>query len=312
MQTKNISKNRIGKWLFTALLTAVFALSAAAAIGLPKNVAQRTAHAAAGAPDTSWYDGHESDTVFDISTPAELAGLASLITGSLSFTGKTINLIADIDLEIGGFGTDYNDSKGWIPIGTSTSASFQGAFNGGGHEISGLYIKDGGNDFAGLFGCVEDLGTVENLSVRGTVEARGDRMGSGGGTGGIVSLLRGSVKNCRSFVNVTAYNSGMPIAGGIAGYLSRTGKISDCYAECEISTLFFGGGIAGFWYNDNPGSYPTGGIFNCMTVCKVTVTGAGTSSSCYAGGIIGNGGQCPVKDCIALGESLHDPASLAI
>ncbi len=49
--------------------------------------------------DTSWYS--ESGTSFEISTPEQLLGFASLINGGKTFKGKTVRLTADIDLNPG-------------------------------------------------------------------------------------------------------------------------------------------------------------------------------------------------------------------
>ena len=74
-----------------------------------------------GSVDTSWYSA-EAKT-FEISTPAQLAGLAAIVNGKAdgiaqdSFSGKTIKLTADLDL--GGVkGSDGTWSgKAWTSIG---------------------------------------------------------------------------------------------------------------------------------------------------------------------------------------------------
>ena len=98
------------------------------------------------APDTTWYDA--SKTSFDISTAAQWYGLAKLISeettaGSVT-SGKTFNLVADIDLNPGWDAstkkaptvTEDNPSPyTW----TLHSSSFNGTFDGQNHTISGIY-----------------------------------------------------------------------------------------------------------------------------------------------------------------------------
>lgn len=120
-------------------------------------------------PDLSWYLGHENDTVFEISTAAQLLGLMEmhkdyyLSDGTekvqykedrAKLAGKTIELTADIDLNPGWDATTtVNGANGtgpsssytitlpesapnkWYPMG-----GFQCIFDGNGHTIKGLYI----------------------------------------------------------------------------------------------------------------------------------------------------------------------------
>jgi hypothetical protein len=91
--------------------------------------------------DTSWFDSSKSS--FTINTAAELAGLAELVNSGTNFSGKTINLGADIDLL----------NLEWIPIGTKDNP-FRGKFNGADMEISNLNIDAPDATNAGLFGYV--------------------------------------------------------------------------------------------------------------------------------------------------------------
>ena len=65
--------------------------------------------------------------------------------------GINITLTADITL-----------TGEWTPIGTAWNNSYTGTFDGGGHTISGLTVK-GSDEYAGLFGCIGDGGTVKNV-----------------------------------------------------------------------------------------------------------------------------------------------------
>ena len=67
-----------------------------------------------GSADTSWYNRHESDAKYRITTAEQLAGLAQLVndkTTSTSFAGKKIYLDNDLDLS----------GHQWSPIGTGSN-----------------------------------------------------------------------------------------------------------------------------------------------------------------------------------------------
>ncbi|MCD8269038.1 MAG: hypothetical protein LUD46_11700 [Parabacteroides sp.] len=107
---------------------------------------------------TDWYDGHESDPEYEISTAAELAGLVQLVINRTNFSGKTIKLTQDIDLE----------SKEWLKAGSS-SQNFKGTFDGQGFLVQNLKIDVDGQAgealYLGLFPCISDA-TIQNLGVK--------------------------------------------------------------------------------------------------------------------------------------------------
>ena len=114
-------------------LLAIFAISVVQAQDLPvtewKNLAE-----------TDWYS--ETESSFEISTAETLAGLSLLVSEGTTFEGKTIELIANIDL----------DGNLWTPIGPDIDNSFMGTFNGNDHVISNLIVNQPDEDFAGLSG----------------------------------------------------------------------------------------------------------------------------------------------------------------
>ncbi len=149
-----------------------------------------------GAVDTSWYN--TTDKSFTIYNADQLAGFGQIVGGMAedikldAFEGKTVKLLADIDL---GDAEDNNDEdKIFYPIGyynnaktyvrpnapiTSSVSSFEGTFDGNGHTIKNFYqntwemVGDDShypatdnyyNDAMGLFGYVLN-GTVKNLTV---------------------------------------------------------------------------------------------------------------------------------------------------
>lgn len=152
-----------------------------------------------GTVDTNWYDA--SKDTFEISTAAELAGLAELVSAFEVFDETiVIKLTADIDL----------GNREWTPIGGDSDWSFGGTFDGQGHTIRGLCIN-ATTDNQGLFGYIDKSAIVQNLIVTGSVTT------SKGFTGGIVGRSprnKGTVRNCGFYGTVTATGTSGGVVGG--------------------------------------------------------------------------------------------------
>ena len=232
--------------------------------------------------DESWYDASKDE--FTISTAAELAGLAQLVNAGTDFSGKTIYLDADIQLN----NTDNWENWGttapansWTAIGNSTN-KFKGIFDGQGHTISGIYISNN-SDYQGLFGHVGEGGTIQNLSVTASYIKAGSTVG------GIVGYnSAGTVSNCSNSGKVAGsgiYNS---YIGGIVGN-NNAGTIESCFNSGTVTgegTKPNVGGIAGINY----GSGAT--VKNCSNSGEVIGNNAnscgGIAGINYIGAIISN------------------------
>ncbi|MGN1235032.1 MAG: hypothetical protein ACI4U2_03525, partial [Christensenellaceae bacterium] len=212
-----------------------------------------------GTKDVSWYS--EDRTSFVIDSPAELAGLASLVEEGNTFAGKVIELSGDIRLG----DSDDSDmweyiapSTVWSPIG-SESHPFCGTFNGNGHVIDGVYgssvfgfVKDGtvanftlkrsclkGENYVGIVGRAQDSAIVNVVNESGSVNA------SGYYAGGIVGYLDyGKIVRCENHASVTGYANG---TGGIAGYASGSVELS-VNDGCIMGADQKVGGIVGYLY----------------------------------------------------------------
>lgn len=119
-----------------------------------------------GDVEYDWYTGEEEMT---LSSAADFAGFAALVNGTAapatttyaareaaavdSFSGKTITLATDIDL----------NGLNWTPIGNWDNA-FEGTFDGNGYTIKNLYVNDATLEGAGLFGVAQNA-TIKNLTV---------------------------------------------------------------------------------------------------------------------------------------------------
>jgi hypothetical protein len=134
-----------------------------------------------GSINTSWHDPLFSE--YDIYTASQLAGLASLVRDGNSFSGKTINLRADIKL---------NDVDNWensfVPAGSTV---FEGAFNFNGYGVYGTYFSSSSENilsfgsayFGGPINCqnIIVMGDMlagaeiaaDSIRIEGNVTARG-------------------------------------------------------------------------------------------------------------------------------------------
>lgn len=225
------------------------------------------------APDTAWYDS--SVTSYDLTTRAQLAGLASLVNSNITFSGKTIRLTADIDLRGG--------TCGWLPIGASSADAFMGTFDGQGHAITGLFVS-GDAEYQGLFGVIADAASCTGK--------------------GETNLNSGHVKNLTVSGDVTGGKNVGIIAGAVIKFGETTPIIENCLVMGSATGTDNVGGIAGlntgYNYSDSnktPDNRKGSTIINCASTAAVTATGEGGS----AGGIVGRNKGGEVYNCAASG-----------
>ena len=239
--------------------------------------------------DYTWYASSKTDYI--IANADQLAGFSAIVGGMDgqtrdSFAGKTVKLIADIDLNDGEdnnaadrifYPIGYkNSTSGYIRTNGSVTSgleSFEGIFDGNGHTISNFYqntwemfgdynegYSAGSNyykDGMGLFGYVVN-GTVKNLTV--------DNFSSDGEftpTGVIAAYAVKStfeniaITNC----NPRVYNTGNGGIVGIGGNsddpdtykltftnitIDNTNKISALWGSWDVAC----GGLVGMFRGD--------------------------------------------------------------
>ena len=232
--------------------------------------------------DPNFIGAGTSDKPFEIETPEQLAKLAQLVNvGNANYRDKYYKLTVDIDLSY--YGEEWNDSKGWIPIGKReeySSYDFYGHFDGNNHKVSGLYINDSNLDYVGLFGFISGGGTVKNLGVDGDVTGNN----SVGGVAGLVGGY-GEITNCYSTVTVSG--KGMHI-GGVVGYVDV--NMTNCYATGAVSGDNRVGGVVGIvgYSGSVTNCHATGAVGGDNNVGGVAggVYWGGSIVNCYATGAV--------------------------
>ena len=218
-------------------------------------------------------DGQGNYTV----TSAEgLKNIAKLVNEEWKL-GINITLTADIDLK----GID------WTPIGKDGNKAYTGTFDGNGKTITGLTVT-GSYKYAGLFGDIDENGTVKNVVLE-DVQITSDN--SSGSVGGVAGDSWGTIENC----SVSGSVSGTTFAGGVVGS-QWGGSITGCNTSATVKGEAYVGGIAG---ETNYGATLTA----CYATGSVTLVSNNDIGTYFAGGVVGsNGGSSTLIACYATGN----------
>ncbi len=208
-------------------------------------------------------------SVENIRTVEELVAFRDKVNTGLTYEGKTINLLADLDLS-SICGENVNGQEvSWEPIGNGTDDThiFKGIFDGKGHKIDNLYINTT-NSYQGLFGYAKS-GEIKNINIK-SGNINGYYM-VGSLAGGISGVTLSRVGN---EVNVNATNN---MAGGIVGTMDEKSTILQCYNK---------GNISANWNIDYKGA---GGIVGQVANGEIvdSYNIGSVISSWYSGGIAG-------------------------
>lgn len=212
-------------------------------------------------------------SVENIRTVEELVAFRDKVNTGLTYQGKTVNLLADLDLSKVCYRTDgtIQNDKSWEPIGNwdiDNAHIFKGIFDGKGHDLNNIYINTN-RSCQGLFGYVE-LGEIKNINIKSgsingnemvgglvgcATEVTIDKVGNevtvnatNNHAGGIVSVIdkRSKIKQCYNKGNISAnMNVDFSNAGGIIGAIDSDNEIIDCYNVGNISANLYTGGIVG-------------------------------------------------------------------
>ncbi len=237
------------------------------------------------ANEQAWGWDYDVASQFTISDKDELYAFRDMVNGGKTFTGKTITLAADIDLNF----------EEWIPIGTS-SAPFKGSFQGNHKVVRNLSITNNELNDAGFFGnaqggsasVIADL-TLENVSIEAnhTVGALGGYM--------VVPTT-----NCHIIGDI--HISGTFMVGGLAG--DHYSKIIDCHVKGNEGSY-----VKGIYNGSNSEGDNIGGLIGLRGEGSNMIQNCGVenlniSGTRKLGGLIGaaflsnNVEHCQVKNVV--------------
>lgn len=183
-----------------------------------------------------------------------------------SFSGKTVLLDADIDLQ----------NQNWTPVGQTGATQFLGTFDGQNHTISNLNVvnnDEGGNCATGLFGWLNSA-TVKNLKITGAAITGHHNVGTIAGY--MESLPTCTIENCHvsnATISCTSANEAADgdKCGGIVGHAGNTGVL---VKGCTVTNSSIS---AGRDAGQVVGAAPVVNVVNCSAT-TVTVTANGTST----------------------------------
>jgi len=212
-----------------------------------------------------------------INTKLQLKYFSALVNTGKNYNGEYIKLGADIALNSTtansgwqNWNTNGTGLNQWMPIGTSSSSSFRGTFDGDGHTISGVYINKTGtaatDNYQGLFGYIGSGGAIKNLGVTASYVKGNNYIGvlAGYVTGGAIT---------NSYATGNA--NGSTYIGVLAGYVTGTGSaITNSYAIGNVTGTNYIGGLVG---QNNTGS----------TINNIYVAGNVSATGTNVGGLAG-------------------------
>ena len=215
---KNRRKERTGRRLSAAGLAMLLAISGCRPV-LAEEASATYEQYVSGAQretgDTAQYE------IIRISEVEQLLELAENCAYDVWSRDKRVLLEADLDL---------NGVELMIPV-------FGGIFDGQGHVIRGLEIRQEGSQM-GLFRYLQQGAVIQNLTVE---EAKVLPQGSGCQTGILVGRCYGSIVSCQ----VSGVLEGEEEIGGVVGVNEESGEIRNCTAEVTVVGNRRTGGIAG-------------------------------------------------------------------
>ena len=203
--------------------------------------------------------------IYEVNNANELAWLVANVT---DFTGKTIKLMENINM---------NDQ----PFGGI--ASFAGTFEGNKKTIHNININKPSVINVGLINVLQTGGIIQNLALNGGSVIGDKRVGAFVGRNDGNNTMISNVANYG--VSVEGITG---LAGGIVGYNGNNLTIVHTINSGEITGSSYLGGIMGL------NSRTTGG--STVNITKVRNSGNVSGTSSFIGGIIGCNADATIED----------------
>lgn len=182
--------------------------------------------------------GSEKDPYL-IQDKEDLITLNKYVKSGQNFKDDYFVQTKDIDLaysdDFKGVGDDYKQNH-----------AFAGTYDGQGHSIhrlkidgvvynaDGSAVYDKSRRVAGLFGYATETSVLKNINIAADCQIEVYEI-----AGGVVGATQGRVENCRNYADIKVITD---YAGGLAGQVSSTGTISNCY---NSGTITAGGSTVG-------------------------------------------------------------------
>ncbi len=231
-------------------------------------------------PVLTWENGTRSTTlplvngVYEVGTADQLRLVSYMVRKGTDFSGKTIALTADIDLE----------NKLWLPIGGTDGTStyhFKGTFEGNGHLIHNLNVWEKGLNYMGLFGYATGA-TIRNLGIESGVvigNTRAAALVARAQTGTVISGCYN-----KALVYADSYTGAFAaIISGANCVIENCYNMGEIFARAKTSST---GGLVGYLNNDaqNPkllNCYNVGNYYGIIGSVHASATGA-VMENCYS------------------------------
>lgn len=318
------------KKLLALFLTLCMLLSVVSVMAVTVGADGETADATAITPDTAWYDNHKEETDLYIGTAAELLGFSKLISTQLRannensdldtvdasmkiFLGKTVHITADIDLNPGWTAGATAPTNVWANV---SYRCFTGMIDGGGHTISGIYLRGSETDnHTGIFGNLKGGTEEKPVGVKNLAIINSYITSNQNCFGGLFGAFPSTEANKNRFAlienvyldieQIFTYGTNTSVnnahTGGIVGYISpgNTVTIRNTVVASSIITP-----------SEKNHNRPVGGFVGCTDGAAVIndslFSGVVKSYHNQVAGFVGNTankvGKAIIEHCIEAGD----------
>ena len=267
--------------------------------------------------DTSWIEETEGTKAdpYLIKDAADLYGFAKLANAGNTFAGKTVQLAADIQVNVGTVAEWKLDAPVniWTPIGNSAANAFAGTFDGQGHTIEGMYYDSGETGgYIGLFGYTAQTSVIKNLQVKNTYFTYNGTKDKAR-IGGIVAYGKGMIDTV--FCEATLESSALG-TGGLVGCKDGTLTIQNSWFAGNLnlkpctaySNQSWAAGFIGFSAGGETN------LKNCLFAGTIDTTGIAGQAP-RIGGFVGSAhgsGTVNISSCLSEGTITTDGATANI